>query len=37
MTGAGVWQEGGSADSGTDTVGAAQGGRVLTVNRAARN
>ena len=36
-TGAGVRQEGGEADGVTDTVGAAQGGRIRTVNGAARN
>ena len=35
-TGAGEWQEGGVADSGTDTVGASQGVRARTVNEAAR-
>ena len=35
-TGAGARQEGGEADGGTDTLGAAQGGRVRMVNRAAR-
>ena len=31
-----MWQEGGEADGGTDTVGAAQGGSGQTVNGAAR-
>ena len=35
-TGAGARQEGGAADSGTDTVGESQGGRERTVNGAAR-
>ena len=35
-TRAGAWQEGGEADSNTDTVGAAQGGSGRTVNGAAR-
>ena len=35
-TRAGVWQEGGEADGGTDTVGAAQGGSGQTFNGAAR-
>ena len=34
--GAGARQDGGEADGGTDTVGAAQGGRARTVNGAAR-
>ena len=35
-TGAGARQEGGEADSGTNTVGEAQGGRGRAVNRVAR-
>ena len=35
-TGAGARQEGGDADCGTEAVGKSQGGRVRTVNKAAR-
>ena len=35
-TGTGAHKEGGESDCGTDTVGAAQGGRARTVNREAR-